>query len=682
MRKSKRATLRVAMPALSLLIGSGLLVAGAQRPGQLPTDLERPRVVTVETDGETSAGSPAVDDVPERVVSDSDCSFLRDPRPHLEDQTLRNAIRTAEMNRVVRWTISLDGSSTGLADPNSIRRNNFIDDEIFTRMASANIRSAAIAGDAEFFRRVTLDLTGRIPSATDVANFLADANPAKRDAAIDALIASPEFTDKWTMFFGDLFQNNVTSAQVTRGVQGRDAFYLYLKSAIAANKPYDQMARELITATGDSFAIGQANWPVGNTVSMGPIQDTYDGAAVDLGSMFMGISAVDCLLCHDGARHLDQVNLWGSTQTRANLWGLAAYFSRTTMARNTPVAGATTVTDNTTGVYRLNTQIGNRSPRGATNSPATATPRYPFGTGTNPGSGIQTGENYRQAIARQVTADLQFSRAAVNYVWQRLMVEGFVTPTNGFDPARLDANNPPPAPWTLQPTNAVLLDAMARFFQTNGYNLRTLIGTIVKSNAYQLSSTYNGTWDASYVPYYARHYVRRLDSEEILDAVTQATGITQTYSFTSPGTPLPPVQWAGQLPDTREPTGATTTPTNNQTVIAFLNAFGRGDRDVNPRRFDGSVLQGLTVMNNVFLTNRIRNANNGLYVNSRVRMLLQSTTDPSTIIRQLYLNTLSRPATDAELTSHLTTFQQLGNISAAEDLQWVLLNRVQFLFNY
>ena len=676
MRQNKSATLRVAIPALSLLLWSGFWVAGAQRPEQLPTDFELPRVVTAEAVGDISQEAVS-DDNPLRLVNDSDCTFLQDPRPYREDRELRNAIRSSEINRVIRWTVSFDGSSSGLTDPSSIRRNNFIDDEIFTRMASANIRSAPVAGDAEFLRRVTLDLTGRIPSATDVTSFLANTSSTKRDTVIDALLASPEFTDKWTLFFGDLFQNNVNSAQVNRGVLGRDAFYTYLKQSIGSNKPYDVMARELITAAGDSFAVGQANWPVGNTVSMGPAQDTYDGAAVDLSNMFMGISAVDCLLCHDGARHLDEVNVWGAAQTRQNMWGLAAYFSRVTMQRNTPVVGATTILDNANGVYRLNTTTGNRSPRGTATTTTTVTPRYPFGTAASPGSGIQTGENYRQALARQITADLQFSRAAVNYTWERLMVEAFVTPSNGFDPARLDASNPPAEPWTLQPTNAVLLDRLARSFQTNRYDIRVLIGTIVKSNAYQLSSTYNGEWSPSYVPYYARHYVRRLNSEELLDAVAKATAITQNYSFGAPST-LPAVQWAGQLPDTREPTGAATTPTSNGNITAFANAFGRGDRDVNPRRFDGSVLQGLTVMNNAFVTGRIHRAN----VGSRVSTLLAASTNPSTIIDQLYLNTLSRPPTTEEVNSLLPTFQALGNQAAAENLQWVLLNRVQFLFNY
>jgi hypothetical protein len=663
MGTNKRGVLRVAVPALTLLAASSLWVAGAQGPGRLP--VERERTFSVTTGGDTDA------DIPQAIVNEANCSFLQDPLRHTEDQEYRNAMRSSGINRAIRWTVSLDGTTTGIVNPNDIRRNNFIDDEIFTRMASANIRSAPLSGDAEFLRRVTLDLTGRIPTAAEVSSFLADGNSNKRDTRIDALIASPEFVDKWTMFFGDLFQNNVTSAQVTRGVQGRDAFYTYIKNAIAQNTPYDAIARTLMTASGDTFAVGQANWPVGNTVSMGPAQDTYDGAAVDVASMFMGINAVDCILCHDGPRHLDQVSIWGTAQTRMNMWGFAAYFSQTRMTRN-GTTGSTVVSDDPTLVgYRLNTNAGNRVPRQPVNGISNVPPRYPFSTSGNPGSGILSGESRRAAIARLITADLQFSRATANYVWEKLMVEPLVSPSNGFDLARLDPNNPPPAPWTLQPTNPQLLDRLARDFQTNGYDLRTLIGKIVKSSAYQLSSTYNGEWRPNYVTYYARKYVRRLDAEEIHDAVVRATGIQPTYTFTSPGTPLPAVQWAMQLPDTREPT-------TNNAVVTFLNAFGRGDRDVNPRRFDGSVLQGLTLMNNTFVTQKIHNANMG----SRVRTLLASSTDPNYIINQLYLNTLSRPATTAEISAVLPNYQQLGNLAATEDLQWVLLNRLQFLFNY
>jgi hypothetical protein len=383
--------------------------------------------------------------------------------------------------------------------------------------------------------------------------------------------------------------------------------------------------------------------------------------------MFLGISSVDCLLCHNGKGHLDSVNLWGSTQLRQNMWGLSAYFARTNMARTTvsttPNVQNFVISDVTTGAYQLNTTTGNRVARQPINGVSSISPNYPFSTGS-----IQQGETYRQALARQVTSDHQFSRAIVNYIWEKFMVEAFVTPSNQFDPARLDPLNPPAAPWTLQPTNPQLLDDMANRFEASGYNIRTLMSWIVKSNAYQLSSQYPDQWDVSYVPYYARHYPRRLDAEEIHDAIAIATNLPGNYTFSSG---LPTVQYAMQLPDTKEPA-------SNGTVAAFLNAFGRGDRDQNPRRNDGSVVQGLNMMNSTVLMNRIHQANKG----SSVATILSQTQTPDAIIQQLFLNTLSVPATTDDLALFEPTFQQQGTRMAAESLQWVLLNRLQFLFNY
>jgi hypothetical protein len=295
-------------------------------------------------------------------------------------------------------------------------------------------------------------------------------------------------------------------------------------------------------------------------------------------------------------------------------------------------------------------------------------PNYPFAAGGPSAGGVQPGGSRRQALAQQVTGDIQFSRAIVNYIWEKFMVQAFVSPSNTFDLARLDPNNPPAAPWTLQPTNPQLLEALAEWFQANHYDLRALMSLIAKSNAYQLSSTYPGTWNISYVPYYARRYVRRLDAEEVHDAITKATAIPGNYTLS--GSALPPVQWAMQFPDTTEPR-------SNGTVSAFLNAFGRGDRDSNSRRSDGSILQSLDMLNSPVLLGRIHQNNQG----SHVAILLTQTSDPQTILWDLFLNTLSRPPTDQEIAFFTPMFQQLGN-QAAENIQWVLLNKVDFLFNY
>src|SRR5262249_27495744 len=284
--------------------------------------------------------------------------------------------------------------------------------------------------------------------------------------------------------------------------------------------------------------------------------------------------------------------------------------------------------------YQLNTTTGNRSARQPINGVSIVSPKNPFSSAL--GTGIVSGDSRRQAIARQITSDIQFSRAIVNYVWEKFMVEAFVSPSNGFDLARLDPNNPPADPWTLQPTNPQLLETMGVWFQQNGYDLRALMALIVKSNAYQLSAVYPGGWDVGYVPYYARKYIRRLDAEEIHDAISKATGIHGNYTLN--GSELPPVQWAMQFPDSREPR-------SNGAVSTFLNAFGRGDRVTTFRRFDSSLPQSLNMMNNAFVTTRIHQANQG----SRVQALLAQNADAQTIITELYLNTLSRPPSSDEI---------------------------------
>src|SRR5262249_43011834 len=163
-----------------------------------------------------------------------------------------------------------------------------------------------------------------------------------------------------------------------------------------------------------------------------------------------------------------------------------AYFARVRrqnqVVSTTPQLVKYVISDAATGEYTLNTTTGNRSARQPVGSVTAVAPKNPFSSAA--GTGIATGETRRQAIARQITSHIQFSRAIVNYIWEKFMVEAFVSPSNAFDLARLDPNNPPPDPWTLQPTNPQLLDAMSRWFQANAFDLRALMGLIAKSNAY------------------------------------------------------------------------------------------------------------------------------------------------------------------------------------------------------
>ncbi|HJT87617.1 MAG TPA: DUF1549 domain-containing protein [Bryobacteraceae bacterium] len=557
-----------------------------------------------------------------------------------------------------------------------------IDAYIFADLQKNQITPAPPTTDWEFIRRVTLDLTGRIPLPSRVLTFVADSSPDKRAKLIDELLASPQWVDKWTMYYGDLFQNTVNkpSSGLVRFPQGRNAFYQWIKDSLANGKPYNQMATELITAASDnSYTDGPTNWLVGGVVTGGPAQDITDQMTANVADVFLGITHVNCLLCHNGRGHLDQLSLWGSQTTRYQAWQLASFLSHTQAAR---VATSTknvyywSLQDNTKGYtrdYTLNTTSGNRPARVAPSGCKPGqpcyyvAPQYIFN-----GNAPLGGENYRAALARNVTGDFQFARAAVNYVWAQFFGQGIVDPPDTFDPLRLDPNNPPPAPWTLQPTNAALLNALAEHFIASGYDLKALMREIANSATYQLSSRYPGQWNPAWQPYFARKYVRRLWAEEVHDALAQSSGVYPSYTitgFTDQGFPKP--SYAMQLPDTvNMPPG--------DIGSNFLDSFLRGNRDDQPRKQDGSILQALNLMNNPFVEARIQAA--GKTPAPLIANNLQLS-NPD-LINTLFLNILSRYPTSDEMSKAQAALAGGNRTQAVQDLVWSLYNKVDFVFNY
>jgi hypothetical protein len=547
-----------------------------------------------------------------------------------------------------------------------------IDSFIFSALSAGGVQPAPATTDYEFIRRVTLDLTGRIPTPDRVTTFVADTTSNKRSNLVDELMAKPEWIDKWTMWFGDLYQNNSQNAQIRRYPEGVKAFNDYIRSSLTANKPYNQWATDLITATGsDSYTQGTLNLLAGGIVTGGPIQDDFDQQTANLSTMFLGISHINCLLCHNGRGHLDSLSLWGSQTTRYQAWQLASYVSHT-QAKNTPIPGATggnpyywSITDNTPAArtdYPLNTTTGNRPARQPVGTEKNVAPVYFFNNDTP-----KSGESYRAALARSMTADPQFARAIVNYVWAYFFGVGLVDPPDQFDPARLDPNNPPPDPWTLQPSNPGLLSALSQQFIANKFDLRWLMRTIVNSQAYQLSSRYPGTYNAAWDSLYARHMVRRLWSEEVHDAIAQSSNILPSYTL-STGTN---VTFAMQFP---EPLN---TPSAGNAVTPFLDAFLRGNRDDEVRSGDGSISQALDLMNDNFVMSRIKSTG------SSTSLLVQNLTLPNDqLVSKLYVAVLSRPPSATELTAAMNILSTGTRAQSAENLLWALYNKVDFVFNY
>ena len=444
-------------------------------------------------------------DNPQYLVNHSDCTYFGADHEKFAHTGLREKLlarpqeqyRRSLLTRAVASALSpvrSKDASKDAAAPQPVA-NNTIDTYLFAAMKDAGVTPADPTTDAEFIRRITLDLTGRIPTPDRVVSFLNDTTPNKRANLIEELMGRYEWIDKWTMFFGDLYKNASNTTQINRYPEGRDAFNTWIKNSLAANKPYNQMAAELISATGtNSFTQGELNWVAGGRVTGGPNQDTWDQQATNVADTFLGLSNMNCLMCHNGRGHLDTLNLWASQTTRSTAWQLSAFFTQGYLSQYKPadktmngwwIWGPNKA--QAPGTYNLGSTTGNRPPR---------TPPVPTTKSIKPvyffnGDAPASSDDYQAFLAKEVTSDFQFARAAVNYIWEQFFTRGLVEPANQFDPARLDPDNPPPAPWTLQPSNARLLNALAQDFIDSKYNLKSLMREIANSQAYQLSSRYD-----------------------------------------------------------------------------------------------------------------------------------------------------------------------------------------------
>lgn len=632
----------------------------------------------------TADAVPAAEESDQTVTIEQGCSFRSDPSAFLSAQ---GRVQGDLYSNVRKFS----NRTSAVVSVDSLPRRNFIDDEIFGKLEQMKVQAAPLATDEEFVRRIYLDLTGRIPSPAKVRGFVADEASNKRDVLVDELLRTPEFTDRWSVWFADLVQNTERLSTSNRApqVEGRNGLDVFLRDRIANNKSIRDIVTELITARGNNYLVenGQANYAVLASTAMGPAQDTYDMMLSRTASQFLGIASYDCLLCHNGRGHLTGISLWGERATRGEAQRMAAHFSRLRLNNGGTAAGAkqyehplynsTDVQDAATGTYDLNTTSGNRPNRTPLGTERNLSPEYR--DGSKPGAG----QNWRAFYAEKLTNDPMFARNFANRLWKHFFGLGLVDPVDSLDPARLDPKTPPPAPWTLQATHPELLEKLAQSFTDSGGSLRDMARLLVTSTAYQLSSRYSGEWKLDYVPLFARHYPRRLDAEEIHDAIVAATGLLPRYTWPLVNGQTVPqnsalkqgdaVNWAMQLPDINEPR-------NNGTVRDWLRTFYRGNRDTAQRLQSGSILQQLNLMNSTFVLDRIRTTGANA---SPVLADIVKIGDPNQAVDELFVTFLSRKPTATEharALKHLT--QALSRAEAVADLAWACINKTDFLFSY
>ena len=541
---------------------------------------------------------------------------------------------------------------------------NYIDDYIFGKMTKDGVPWASTSDDAEFLRRVSLDLTGRIPAPDEVRLFLADNSSNKREALIESLMASPAFVDNWTTFFANHFE--VTSGYYNFiGIPGRNLFNQYLRDFIARDRSYAEVATEMITARGDSHQNAPANFLVRGFQQGDPVQDTWDATSDRITKKFLGIKT-ECVSCHNGARHLEEINTYLAARLRTQFWQQSAFLSRTNYVQLAVDAFNQQwhfiLANRSTGGYTSVVDANNPGPR-PTRTGGPYTPAYMF-TGERPQS-----DDWRGELARMLTSDRQFARATVNYIWAHFFTYGIVDPPEGWDLNRIDPGNPPPLPWTLQPSHPELIEALADDFIRSGYSVRHMIKVIVESNAYQMSSAYEGQWLAEYERYFAKHFPRRLSAEEIYDAMMTATETAKPMFVEGFDQPL---YYANQLPDPTEPR-------NDFSIRNFLSNFGRGDWWQVVRSSDTNVLQVLYLMNDNSINFRTFGTRG---VSTRVSRILEANMSDADAVNDLFLATLGRQASNDEFATLLKRKVPSNYEQWLSDIQWTLLNKVDFIFNH
>jgi len=428
-----------------------------------------------------------------------------------------------------------------LADPlkdyPKVSRNNFVDDEIFDKLRLYNIIPSDLTSDSEFVRRICFDLTGAAPPPDRVREFVASKDPKKRDKLIETLLASPEYVDYWTFRFADLFR--VAVFPVGINPKWSEAYWQWIRDSIASNKPYNQIAMERIAAQGYS-APSRHYLPY---LVLPPPQD----AMAEQVRVFMG-RRLDCAQCHD-----HPYEQWSQDQ----FWGMSAFFGAMFKLGGNP----SSVIFDFPGGKEIAADIAGAKDYRVLH-PRTRQEVIP--TLLDGRQIPYTPSNFpRMELAKWITSNQYFAEATVNRMWSYFYGRGIVDPVDDFR-----STNPP--------THPQLLRRLANYFADSGYDLKKLMRLIVQSRAYQLSSRTNATNEEDLVNY-SHALPRPLDAEVLLDAISDVTGVQETFSTVIPD---------GKGPSGRAPAGTRAIQLKESDIYysPFLDIYGRPNRFSVPER--------------------------------------------------------------------------------------------------
>jgi len=482
--------------------------------------------------------------------------------------------------------------------------HNYVDELVYKKLQRVKVLPSELCTDDEFIRRVTIDLTGLPPTSEEVRAFLADGRDTrtKRDELVDRLVGSRAYVEYWTNKWADLLQVN----RKFLGEEGSLALRNWIKDAVASNKPYDQLAREVLTAAGSNLENPPASY---YKVLRDP-----EALMENTTHLFLAVR-FNCNKCHD-----HPFERW----TQDQYYHMAAYFAQIARKPDQNFAGQNIGGSAVEGAVPL-VEVVYDSGSGEVTHNRTGkqtSPLFPYQQELVSGANAPR----RQQLAEWITSknNQYFAKSYVNRMWGYLFGVGIIDPIDD-----IRAGNPP--------SNAELLDALTKDFVDHNFDVQHIVRTICKSRAYQHSVKTND-WNFDDGLNYSHALPRRLTAETLYDAIHLATGSTTRISGAPVGFR------AAELPD-----AGVSDP--------FLDDFGRPVREsaCECERSTGMVLGPIMkLVNGPTVANAIADPQNAL------AKLAASEPDDKKLIEEVFLRFLARKPTESEIQLGVEAMNAVG----------------------
>ncbi|HCP84882.1 MAG TPA: hypothetical protein DIT88_10810, partial [Planctomycetaceae bacterium] len=405
----------------------------------------------------------------------------------------------------------------------------------------------------------------------------------------------------------------LTNGQV--GADGVHKYYRWLERAFRDNMPYDEFARQLLTSTGSTLTNPPANFY--------RTADDMNDCVETISQVFLG-ARLQCAKCHN-----HPFERW----TQDNYYGMGAFFNR---------------------IQRKKTQRADElfvyvARSGEVTQPRTQQQMKPWLPGEGDVENPDEIDRRRTFAAWLTKPDNPFfGKIEVNRIWGHLLGRGIVDPVDDFR----DTN---------PPSNAALLDSLAKDFAKNGYDRKHIVRTILNSRTYQASFRPN-EFNEEDVRFFSHYQPRLLSAEQLLDAICHVTDLNETFGSLPPGTK------------------ATQLPAPDLVNNDFLKIFGQPERQTVcacERTSESNLGMAIQFFNGPLVYNKLRDENN------RFRKLLSQDMAHEDVVRKLYMAAVCRTPSDAELQASMNHLNSKENkVEAFEDLCWALLNTNEFLFQH